>query len=372
MKLYWEKAKWIGFSATPIDNAGYRLEGWDKTLYEHQAQDLININWLTPVKVMVEDVPSGLDEVGLTGGDYNEGQLGEFMSDDARVNNVYNMWEKYARKRKTMIFAVNIAHAEIIYQDFMAHGVKVGISHSKLDESDEDVTLLAFKHGDIDVLINVTKLTAGYDEPSVDCLILARPTKSKRLYLQIIGRGLRKFKKKKDCLILDLAGNINENGYPTMRHDYNRVRVPRNSDDPLVFNDIVCPHCDYSTQPRNCRRTIEESKEFIIKKTFCPNCEELIDEKIEETKEIERLKLVKDYTNTDKVTDAEVGDFITMLCAYKDYKTAWVKYLARDYNKNKGFRNDLKLLYNKYEAGMVNKDTCINNIRKLKDEHNLK
>ena len=90
--LYWDSAKWVGLSATPIDASGYRLEGWDHTHYEWQTRKLINAGWLTEVKVMAEDTPAGLDDIKVTGGDYNEGALDALMSETSRVSNVYKIW----------------------------------------------------------------------------------------------------------------------------------------------------------------------------------------------------------------------------------------------------------------------------------------
>ena len=320
MKHYWEKAKWCGLSATPIDNAGYRLEGYDYTMYDHQSQDLIELGFLNPTKVMVEDVPKGLDDVKLTGGDYNEAQLAEFMSDDARVNNVYTMWERYCKKEKTIIFAVNITHANIIYDDFIKHKVKAGVVHSDIDESSEDVTLSDFKRGHLDVIINVGKLTTGFDEGSITAMIMARPTKSARLWLQCIGRGLRLHKGKTECLFLDLAGTVAQHGYPTMKRDFNKVRPPKGEASEIDFKDVVCPFCDYSTQFRNCRKEIIETKQHVTRRTYCPNCDEIIKEDVKETKEIEKLKLISDYTNTKKVSDEMVGKFVEQMRKHHNYK----------------------------------------------------
>jgi superfamily II DNA or RNA helicase len=363
--LYWDKAKWIGFSATPIDAGGYRLDGWDYTMYEHQTRDLVELGWLTKPSVMVEEVPKGLDDIHMVGGDYNESELGELMSQDAHVNNIYSVWKKYASKRKTMIFAVNIAHAELILEDFLKHEIAAGISHSNLDESEDDANLQLFKEGKINTLINVSKLTAGYDEPSVDCLIIARPTKSLRLWLQIIGRGLRLFKGKKDCLILDVAGTVAQHGYPTMKRDFNRTKPPQGVTEPLDFKDIECPHCGYMTQPRNCKRETITTKLHITKRVICLACGEIIDEVVVDTKTIERMKLVEDYTNTGKVTDNEIGEFIRMLREHKGYRPYWVTAIAKKYNTDDSFKEDLKILLNKYNAEMIKIDTAVNNINKL-------
>lgn len=370
-KYYWNKAAWCGLSATPIDEAGYRLEGYDYTMYEHQSQDLIALGYLTPIKVMVEDVPQGLDNISMTGGDYNESQLAEFMSDDARVNNVYSMWKQYCTERKTIVFAVNISHAEIIFNDFIKHGVKAGIVHSNINEEFEDITLEEFKHGNINVIINVGKLTTGFDEGSITAMIMARPTKSLRLWLQCIGRGIRLHKNKENCLLLDLAGTVAQHGYPTMRRDFNKVKPPKGEAGEVDFKETVCPHCDYSTQFRNCRKEVIETQHHVTRRTYCPNCDEIIKEDVKETKEIKRLKLVEDYTNTKKVTDEMVAEFIVMLQKNRDYKNAWTKYIGLAYNESKEFREALKILYNRYEAGLINIETATNNVMKIKETMKL-
>ncbi|MCD6151559.1 MAG: DEAD/DEAH box helicase family protein [Deltaproteobacteria bacterium] len=368
-KLYWDTAKWVGLSGTPIDAAGYRMENWDFTIYNHQMQDLVDLKYLTPLKVMVEEVPEGLDQVGMVGGDYNESQLAEFMSDEARVSNVYQVWKKYARKRKTMIFAVNIAHAEIIYNDFIDKGVKTGIAHSKLHERDEDVVLREFEHGDIQVLVNVGKFTAGYDNPSVDALIIARPTKSLALFIQISGRAVRLKKGKKDALLLDISGVIAQHGHPMQRRNFNRVRPPKGASEPIEFKDIECPHCGYTTQRKNMRKEQIVNKLHTINRLYCPNCEEIVDEVVNDTKEIARMQLVKDITNVKKVSDEKVGKFVEKIRAHKDYKPYWVIASGKKYNTHEHFKYELKLLYNKYKAKLITLDTAANTINKLSKEY---
>jgi superfamily II DNA or RNA helicase len=363
--LYWDNSKWIGMSGTPIDDRGYRLEGYDHTLYNHQMQDLIDMGMLTPVKVMVEETPDGLEDVDLVGGDYNEGQLFDLMGSEQQVNNVYQIWKKYAKERKTMVFAVNIAHAELILEDFIKHGVSAGISHSNLDEEFDELTLEQFRFGEINVLINVSKLTTGYDEPSIDCLIMARPSKSKRLVIQMYGRSLRLYPDKKESLILDLAGIVKQHGYPTARYDFNKVRPPAGSSMPIEFKELTCPICDYSTQRRHCKKQTITTKLLITKRLICPNCEAVIDETIEDTKEIERLILVKDISNVSKVSDKQVGKWVEKLRKHAGYKEGWTNYVAKAYNKSEHIEEQLKVLYNKYKAEMIKEETAIKHIKKL-------
>jgi len=364
--MYWDKAKWVGLSATPIDERGYRLEGYDHTIYNYQMQDLIDMGWLTKLKVLVEETPKGLDQVGMVGGDYNESQLAEFMSDEARVNNVYEVWKKYAKKRKTMIFAVNIAHAEIILEDFHKHNVAAGITHSKLSDIEQEVVLNRFKSGELKALVNVSQLTTGFDMPSVDALIMARPTKSLKLFIQITGRILRHLKGKTDALFLDVAGSINQHGYPTMRRDFNKMRPPSGSATAVEFNDVVCPSCEYATQPRNCRREQIVEKHITINRTYCPNCGEIIDETTKDTKKIKKMALMQDPS---KLSDKKVGKFVEQVREAMGYKHAWVSYVAKKYNDNDGFKSEIKMLYARYINEKANLTTSGNNIRNLMGEY---
>jgi len=368
-KIYWETSQWLGLSATPIDERGYRLEGWDYTHYKYQTQKLIEMGWLTPVKVMVEDAPKGLDDLKMTGGDYNEKDLASFMLDGGRVSNVYKIWKKYARNRKTMIFAVTINHANIIYNDFIEKGVKASVVHSDMDEAFEEQSLIDFKYGEVDVIINVGKLTTGYDETSVDCLIIARPTKSLRLFIQIVGRGLRLHEGKKECLILDVAGVIEEHGYPTMYRDFNKVKPEPKEKKDVEFLEMTCPNCDYSTQIKNCRRVITEKKHITKTEWFCPNCNEVLKENVVDNREVKRLKEIKDYTDVSKIKNDDVSDMVREVQKENGYMDGWVMYIAKDYKKHPEFKRSMKILCNKYRLDMINIDTVLRNINKLRDDY---
>ena len=368
-KLYWDKSKWLGLSATPIDDAGYRLEGWDLTIYNYQTSDLINMGWLTPVRVLVEDKPQGLDDLKMTGGDYNEGDLADFMMDGARVSNIYSIYKKYARGRKVMVFAVTINHADMIYKEFVKKGVPVGVVHSNNPESEEEQILYDFSSGDIEVLINVGKLTTGFDETSVDCLILARPTKSLRLFIQIIGRGLRLHKGKDECLILDVAGVIKEHGYPTMKRDFNKVKPPPKEKQNIEYADSICDFCEYSTQFKNCKRKVKETKKFTRTRWYCPNCGEVMKEVLVDNKQVKKLFELKDYTNVDKVTNEMVGKMIYAIAKRNKYKRGWISYMSNDYIKCEGLSYDMKIQYNRWKAGLCNLDTVLRNINMSREQY---
>lgn len=117
--------------------------------------------------------------------------------------------EDTGTRRSTLVFAINIEHIMSLTNAFRALGIDARPIHVGTTPSLRRSTLAAFRAQEFPVLVNCGILTEGADFPGIDCILLARPTRSKTLYLQMMGRGLRKSEKtgKIDCLVLDLVGN---------------------------------------------------------------------------------------------------------------------------------------------------------------------
>jgi DNA-directed RNA polymerase subunit RPC12/RpoP len=162
-----------------------------------------------------------------------------------------------------------------------------------------------------------------------------------------------------------VAGVVKNLGYPSARYDFNKIRPPKGANNPIEFNDVECPECGYSTQPRHCKREVITEKHFVTKRTICPYCNAIIDEKVEDTKVIERMRLVKDITNTKKVSDKKVGKWVEKLRVHAGYKAGWTNYVAKAYNSDPEVQEELKILYNKFKAKMIKETTAITHIKKL-------
>jgi superfamily II DNA or RNA helicase len=138
------------------------------------------------------------------------------MGDAQLVGDVVDHWLKHAYGRKTIVFASNVAHSKFLCAEFESRGVAAShIDGYMRDPLERETIIDDFRNGGTDVLCNVAVLTKGFDAPECSCVVLARPTKSLMLHIQMIGRGLRLADSKNDCLILDHAGNILRNGLPT-------------------------------------------------------------------------------------------------------------------------------------------------------------
>ena len=200
--------KIIGLSATPLDTSGYLLEGFDVVVNKVTKRQLIDDGFLVPFKVFSCLIPPV--KAQIQNGDYNMEQAGEELNKQVILGNLKELWERHAKGLKTLIFACNISHAVSIQKVFE----KSVCVHSNMAEEAIQQAYDDFKNNKVITLINVDMATFGFDEPSIECLLFARPTKSLRLYHQMVGRGARPAPNKKFCIMLDCANVIHDCGMP--------------------------------------------------------------------------------------------------------------------------------------------------------------
>lgn len=205
----------IGLSATPIDEDGYLLQGYQSIINEIGVKELIDLNFLTDVEVYTSPNQPNLSKVDIVNGDYNQSQASEIVQEEKVISNALQEWQRLANSLKTIVFACDIAHAEKLKGEFIKMNVSACCVHSKMSEQSIEESYKLFKHNNYQVLINVDMATFGFDEPSIECMLFVRPIKSLRLYKQMVGRGIRKFEGKDKCLMIDCANVILDNGYPT-------------------------------------------------------------------------------------------------------------------------------------------------------------
>lgn len=206
----------IGLSATPW--ARGMGDVWQDLILPVSMQDLIDQKFLAPFRVYAPTHPD-LSNVKTVAGDYHEGQLADVMSDGGLVADVVTTWLKLADWRPTLVFAVNRAHAAQIQREFAAAGVPMGYCDAHVDRIERKFLFDQMARREIAGIVNVGTLTTGVDA-DVRCVVLARPTKSEMLFVQMIGRALRTAPGKVDALILDHSDNHNRLGFVTdIHHD---------------------------------------------------------------------------------------------------------------------------------------------------------
>ncbi len=204
----------IGLTATPCraDGRGLGNIFRDGLLVNTTVADLISLGFLVPSVVYAPTRPD-LAGVRVRMGDYVENQLAERMDKPKLTGDIVEHWLRLGERRRTVVFATNVAHSIHIRDSFR----QANVACEHIDAStpaDERAQILAkLRAGTIEIVSNVMVLTEGWDEPAVSCVILARPTKHMGLYRQMVGRVLRPAPGKTNALVLDHAGAIFQHGF---------------------------------------------------------------------------------------------------------------------------------------------------------------
>jgi len=180
------------------------------------TKELIEQGYLSKFKVYAADHPD-LSGVKTVAGDYHEGQLTKVMQESALVANIIETYKQRWNKGKTLLFAVDCAHAQMLQARFHDAGISCGYQDAHTSDKERAAIKRGFHSRQYQVVANIGTLTTGVDW-DVRCLILARPTKSEMLFVQIIGRALRTADGKDHALILDHTDTTARLGFVTDIH----------------------------------------------------------------------------------------------------------------------------------------------------------
>jgi superfamily II DNA or RNA helicase len=204
----------IGVTATAQRADGRDLgDTFESLVYSRDMLSLMVEGYLCDLQGMALKL-HGFDDSQLhtRAGDFIESEAGRALEAAEAPKHLVNMWLKNAHERKTIVFTPTVALAETTALEFLQAGVSAAMVCGETPMEQRRDMLRRFRSGALQVICNAMVLTEGFDEPSVDCIVVARPTKSKPLYVQMVGRGTRPAPGKQDCLVIDVVG-------VTERHD---------------------------------------------------------------------------------------------------------------------------------------------------------
>lgn len=249
----------IGLTATP-----YRLDGQGLGFFYTDLIEVTTITELINEKLLVqprEFAPSKPDmsKVHVTAGDFNEREAAAVMMDPVLIGDIVSWWKKLAEGRTTVCFATSIAHSKAIVESFREADVPAGHIDGEMPKQERRQVLEDLRQGRITLLSNCNIVTEGWDLPECSAVILARPTLSKSLYKQMIGRGLRGgVDGKADCIVLDHADNCRRHGLVTDPEAYTLDGIEKRDKKAeagvktckrcyaIVPSDLTeCPECGY-------------------------------------------------------------------------------------------------------------------------------
>jgi superfamily II DNA or RNA helicase len=164
-----------------------------------------------PVRYFTPSTPN-LEGIKTVAGDFDKKELGKRINTAKLVGDIYSNWSRICPDRATIIFATNVKHSISIAEAFSRNGVEIAHIDAKTPPEGRERALDALKSGKIQVVTNVGILCEGYDLPKASCIVLARPTQSLGLYIQMAGRGLRTAEMKQDCILIDHGGCVERHG----------------------------------------------------------------------------------------------------------------------------------------------------------------
>lgn len=213
-------AVFILLTATPCRTDGKPLkDAADALVLGAKYSGLIEEGFIVAPIVYGTPMTPDMHGVRTTAGDYNLEDLEAAVNRSALIGNCVTEWRKRSEGRRTVVFAVSVAHSIALCAAFAAAGARAGHIDGTTPEGERAAILASLEHGQLDVVCNVGVLCEGWDMPSCKCLVLARPTKSLALYMQMAGRILRPWNDIAP-LILDHGGNVDRHGMPHVDRDW--------------------------------------------------------------------------------------------------------------------------------------------------------
>ncbi|MBK9126302.1 MAG: DEAD/DEAH box helicase family protein [Phycisphaerales bacterium] len=258
------EARVVGLTATP-----FRLDGrglgdlFGELVVAAYTHELCDAGVLHRPKVWASKSPD-LRGVKVIAGDYSLGALAS-RTNTAELNaDIVATWQKRAAGRRTVVFAVDVAHSKAITEAFVAAGVPA--EHVDGRTYERDTVLARLARGATLVVSNCMVLTEGWDLPALECAIIARPTASLNLHLQMIGRVMRAAEGKRGAIVLDHAGNHHVHGLVTRRLNYSLNGEKVGHSEPLglrrcqacgllfELHEAACPECGWAPSAEDTRR----------------------------------------------------------------------------------------------------------------------
>lgn len=197
---HFDKARVLGVTATPdrgdMQNLG---KVFDSLAYEYTLPKAIKAGYLSPIKALTIPLKLDLSGVSMQSGDFKAGDIATAL--DPYLYQIADEMEKYCKDRKTVVFLPLVKTSQKFRDILIEKGFKAAEVNG--ESKDRAEVLEAFGRGDYNVLCNSMLLTEGWDCPSVDCIVVLRPTKVRSLYSQMVGRGTRLYPGKEHLLLLD-------------------------------------------------------------------------------------------------------------------------------------------------------------------------
>lgn len=268
----------IGLTATPFRLDGRSLGDMFRSIVVAAHCDELCASGVLHAPVVYASEPPDLSAVRTTLGDYNLADAAVAVNQPHLIGDIVRDWFRLAPSRKTVCFAINVKHSREIVAAFQAAGVAAENIDRYTPVKKRDAILDSLRSGETTIVSNCMVLTEGWDLPALECAIIARPTGSLNLHLQMIGRIMRAAGGKTRAIVVDHAGNHHRHGAVTRRIEYSLQAPVRATEaaGPLGLKrcancglmvptlELVCPECGevFPLRPREIRQEDGELVEW--------------------------------------------------------------------------------------------------------------
>tara|TARA_R110000737_G_scaffold79813_2_gene111747 strand:+ start:2237 stop:3850 length:1614 start_codon:yes stop_codon:yes gene_type:complete len=266
----------VGLTATPYRMGTGAICHEDHILnhvaYEAQVGELITSGFLSDIKT-VEGEHSALDLSGVkkVAGEFNLKDLAFCVDKQEVVEQAVKDLTSKVRsqnRKSTIVFCIDIEHCKSVQRELRKYGVDAPYIVGKTPIKDRDRIVQEFKAGKYQWLLSVDCFFEGFNAKRVDCVVMLRPTQSKGLWVQAIGRGLRLHPEKDYCLVLDYGENITRHG-PIDWNEEGEIRLATCDNCSNVFSRATrkCPSCGWVIPPLQRQMFETEEKERAMHQT---------------------------------------------------------------------------------------------------------
>ncbi len=314
-----EKQFVIGATATPLRTG--KMPSLD-TFYDAIVQtvdipDLIQLGFLS--KPTSYGVAQDLSKVRITAGDYNEGDMGAYYNQQELYSGVIENYKTHAENSKALVFSATVQNSISLCQEFIENGIHAEHLDAEIPNADRERILADFRSGKFKVLCNVGILTTGYDEPTIETIILYRATKSLPLFLQMCGRGSRVTESKKTFTILDFGNNIAEHGFWESERLWSLKNPKKNKKTKEAAIYKTCPECEAM---------------LPVNVTVCEYCGYEYSKKEKKESKFEYLVQLTP-SEVSRIADSGMlsVEELEFIRAEKKYKIGWVCYKMKTFNE---------------------------------------
>ena len=336
----------LGVTATPVrlNGSGFK-DIYEVLLKGITVKQLIEKGYLSPPKYL--NFPYvNLGKIKKTGGDFNLKELSEAYRSRIPAEHIVKDYIKHSKNRQTIIFAIDVAHSKEIENAFKKEGFSIAHIDGNTPEIERKKIIDDYAKMRINIITNVGIFTEGYDCPGIESVILARPTESLSLYMQMSGRGLRPADGKENCLILDRANCVATHGLLESDREWELGKNSgmKSKTKVVAVDKLTGKQYELFNLPKGLEPEYIELREISIKELERSGIEIKIRKELLRLKYKASLRNLKDkwiwYRLISKANDEAHAKLISeVYCSEFGHKPGLAYYLVQEYKKmSKGMR----------------------------------